>query len=946
MTAGRKPLVHYLRRLATEPAAKEAPDAALLGRFIAQADEAAFATLVERHGPLVLAVCRRILDDAHDAEDAFQATFLVLARRAAAVHPREALAAWLHGVARRVALKSRCARARKSRDRRPLPPSPIDPRPDPLADISARELLSLVDDELRQLPEVYRLPVLLCCLEGRSQEEAARLLGWTPGSVKGRLERGRARLHQRLARRGLTLSAVLTAAELSRGPSAAAVVARLAAPTVRAALRFAAGQDTAGSASARAADRAAEVVRGMVLGRLKVPAALLLLACLLAAGFAAHRAAPLSPQAPPTPPPARPEATVQAAAPDEDGRPIAVSGRVLDPAGRPFAGARLYVGYAPRRSEPDSTAHRPAYPLRATSGADGGFRFVFTRSGLDERYLDASRPVVVAVADGLGLDWAEIGGPAGNATLTLRLVEDVPVQGRVLGPDRKPLAGARVVVRRLTEGPGPGQVRRPPADGGVLNPPRACRGPLPGQTRAVLTDADGRFRLTGMGRGRVATLALEGTGTAQGEFRAAASATGDRGVEHVVSRPRSVRGVVRDRATGRPVAGVRMSLHSTDPTRLSYTAGTLTDSRGRYELSGRSGGRRPTVIVAQPRPGQPYFAASLPWPEEPGGAASRVDFDLVGGIPLRGRVTNAATGKAPKRGAVEYYPLYPNPHSAALTNETRAVPASSAPLRPDGSYSLTVLPGPGVVLAVASPRDSYEVAALDDRELASVFDDGDDHSVRDWQGNHWLDVAVSGRRWSRCIDRFNALALIRPATTATSLAVDLSVRPARRLRGTVVGPDGAPLGGVRVVGLTSMPDAEVLPGASFTVEGLNPRRTRQLLFDHREKGLGKLVTVRAEDGPLTVRLEPCAVVVGRVVDRAGKPVAGERVLFSPGKVKGPDRTDEAGRFRTELVAGRKYLLILRRRRLALEVEAGRTVDLGDLVAGDRPTIRRRVPDEK
>src|SRR5262249_50839165 len=202
MAARSEKLLQCIRRLF--PAGpNEASDAALLRRFLGGRDERAFAALVDRHAELVYQVCWRVLGDAHDAEDAFQATFLVLARKAATVRPREALPAWLHGVARRVALKARTARARRPLAGTPLAAHPVDPRPDPLARLSARELLRIVDEELQRLPDGYRLPVILCCLEGRSQEEAALQLGWTPGSVKGRLERGRARLQQRLARPGL-----------------------------------------------------------------------------------------------------------------------------------------------------------------------------------------------------------------------------------------------------------------------------------------------------------------------------------------------------------------------------------------------------------------------------------------------------------------------------------------------------------------------------------------------------------------------------------------------------------------------------------------------------------------------------------------------------------------------------------------------------------------------
>src|SRR5262249_8041124 len=153
----------------------------------------AFAALVGRHGPLVLGVSRRLLWDDRDAEDAFQATFLVLARKARSLRRPESVPAWLHGVARRVALRAR-------RRRRPVASlsrlhEPADWRPDPLAAVSVRELLVALDEEIARLPEAYRLPLVLCGLEGRSVEEAARTLGWSHGSVKGRLERGRKQLH-------------------------------------------------------------------------------------------------------------------------------------------------------------------------------------------------------------------------------------------------------------------------------------------------------------------------------------------------------------------------------------------------------------------------------------------------------------------------------------------------------------------------------------------------------------------------------------------------------------------------------------------------------------------------------------------------------------------------------------------------------------------------------
>jgi RNA polymerase sigma factor (sigma-70 family) len=192
-----------------------ASDADLLARYTQLGDEAAFAALVSRHGPMVLSVCQQIVGDLPTAEDCFQAAFVVLARRAGSLRRPEALTAWLHGVALRVARKARSAARR-----RPEAPASTreagDPRPDPLDALTARELLTILHEEVARLPEAYRLPVILCGLEGRSQEEAARQLGWSRGSVRGRWIRGRERLHLRLTRRGVTLGLALAVLQAAR----------------------------------------------------------------------------------------------------------------------------------------------------------------------------------------------------------------------------------------------------------------------------------------------------------------------------------------------------------------------------------------------------------------------------------------------------------------------------------------------------------------------------------------------------------------------------------------------------------------------------------------------------------------------------------------------------------------------------------------------------------
>jgi RNA polymerase sigma factor (sigma-70 family) len=292
-------VLRYLRRAAGNDRADEPSDGRLLGQFVARRDEAAFAALLRRHGPLVLAVCRQLVGDAHEAEDAFQATFLVLARRATSVRRQDSVAAWLHRVALNVArtVRSRAAR-RKALQRR----AALMTRTDRAPEAPASDWQPVLHEEVDRLPGKYRAPVVLCYLQGKTHDEAARELGWPVGTVKGRLARARDLLHARLTRRGLTLSAGALAA-LSGAAAEAAVPAPLAGATVTAAALFAAGNLKAGTAPA-AAVLAEGVLRAMTNTRRKVAAAVLL-ALLVAAGGAGWGYRIWGGEAPANPAPAR-----------------------------------------------------------------------------------------------------------------------------------------------------------------------------------------------------------------------------------------------------------------------------------------------------------------------------------------------------------------------------------------------------------------------------------------------------------------------------------------------------------------------------------------------------------------------------------------------------------------------------------------------------------------
>jgi RNA polymerase sigma factor (sigma-70 family) len=246
-------------------------DGQLLECFINRRDEAAFEALVRRHGPMVLGVCRRLLSHAQDAEDAFQATFLVLVRKANSLRQPELLGNWLYGVAYRTALEARAAAAlRRSREKQ------VNPMPEPVAHDDAeicRELRPLLDRELNHLPDKYRIAVVLCDLEGGTRRDVARQLGIPEGTLSGRLTTAHRMLAKRLARHGLALAGPALAAALSPGAASACVPAPLAASTVQAAAAVAAGQGAVGAVSASVAALMEGVMKAMLMKALKMATA-------------------------------------------------------------------------------------------------------------------------------------------------------------------------------------------------------------------------------------------------------------------------------------------------------------------------------------------------------------------------------------------------------------------------------------------------------------------------------------------------------------------------------------------------------------------------------------------------------------------------------------------------------------------------------------------------
>ncbi len=943
LTVGLRQLRH---KLASQQL-NEDSDESLLHAFAARHEDSAFAVLVRRHGPMVLHVCRRVLGHEQDAEDAFQATFLVLARSAASLRKKSSLANFLHGTAYRLAMSAKrtAARRRKHENRTPSRVSI-----DPMEELSWREVRAFLDEEIARLPEKYRSVFVLCILENLSRAEAAQRLGLTERTVLSRLFKARKRLGQRLARRGVELTAVLGAIALAMEP-ASALSPMLTAATIRAALATASGEGLAGMVSASVAELVQGASRAVVTSKAKMVTALLLTAT-LAAGAGWWRTAGVSRLEDPVPADFHQPSVAGPTPRQEQSKDVTVSGRVVDPDGKPVNGAKLLFLYRSGRDIPKK--------VWATSSTEGRFAFTVPVKEVElsgystfwEKPWEHTH--VLAAAEGYGFAVTRVGKP-GATDLTLRLVkDDAPIRGRILDLQGKPVAGVQVRINGALYVPEKGDLTTwlTYLKEGYRDPNAAWSAHLTDLTSPafeelfppVTTGADGQFCIKGIGRERVAALRIDGPTIATQ-------------VIHVMTRPsetihvpedknhpqkgtldyfganfdlaasptRPVVGVVRDKDTGKPLPGVTIET-------IGHYIGlirTTTDENGRYRLVGLPKGSGNKIAARtydtfMPRRieaanERPYLASIKEVGNPLGLEPVTVDFALKRGVWVKGRVTEKETGKPLFAARVEYFCFVDTPNSQLVG---RLYPFNMRHTEEDGSYRLAALPGRGLITARAA-QDHY---------IIGVIAEPIQRSAEEKQSNDFATYphyAIPSHH--------HMLVEISPKSGDESIACDVALIRGRSLKGTVLDPDGKPLDGVRVAGLRDMGDWSN-SGAAFTVESLQPNKPRLLQFVQDGRKLsGSLSLSGNEKGPLSIRLQPWGTLTGRLILTQGQPLDGARISCGAFTVQ----TGKDGRFRIEgLAAGLKYDLFITKGFYVRQIEgsepkgftikAGETKDLGEL----------------
>ncbi len=867
--------VRRLRSILAGQQGQEQSDEQLLSAFAEHRDEMAFAALVRRHGPMVLGVCRRVLGHEQDAEDAFQATFLVLARRAAALREKTAVASFLHGTASHLASTAKRAAGRRRKYEGALgaltqPRSPASPADE----LSWREVRTYLDEEIARLPEKYRSVFVLCCLESVGRAEAARRLGVKEGTLSSRLAEARKRLSRQLARRGVELTAVLAAAAMTTPTVSAALMAS----TMRAAA--AASGDGLVSASV------AELVHSAtMMGKPKIVTGVLLTVTLLGGAGVCFLASPQRQQVHPLLALRAGEKTADTARSTkrEATKAVEIQGRVLGPDGKPKAGATLLLfagGDKPQQL--------------GTTAADGSFRIALK---------EPKWGILIAQAAGCGLDFLNVGTWKPGTPVEFRLVKDQVIRGRVVSTEGKPVAGARVSLHHL------GIYPNNSLDSFLIDWKK--RHPTSGMPTGVkdiwsrlgtlfdtMTDADGRFVLHGLGVERFVALRVSGAGIADDEVWIANRPSFDptpynqavrdklpsflarqngRGMFNspwllhgpepavIAESEKILRGVVKaeDTGTARPGVEVRVAIDDNGLLRVPVEAST--DAQGRYEIRGARKARRYQIKVASDVAAG-YLNREVWVADAPGYQPITTEITVQKGVIITGKMIDGATGK-PIGGNITAAPLLENPYVKGYPGFTWYGWQSSA--GDDGTFRVLAIPGP--MLLMAGPRhrkaDQQFKPPTPDPKYPKYFSHD---PVGYFYGPEGTPALLEG----------NYCKVLEIKPDAKVVEQDIVLERASVLPVRIQDTQGKPLAGVWVAG--SIPrdwspaircqEAEC---SAYQVEASKPRL---MIFYHPGRKLAGTLTLKGDEKPPVVaKLGPAGSIKGQLLDTDGNPLAGVEI---------------------------------------------------------------------
>lgn len=818
-------------------------DRELLARFVG-GDESAFAAVVRRHGAMVQGVCRRVLVHLQDAEDATQAVFLILAKKAKTARWQHSIANWLYGTARRVALKlHRSNTRRQKREAKAVPPTAPASA---LDGMTGREAFAVLDDELDRLPAIYREPLVLCCLQGLARDEAAERLGVLPVTLKSHLDRGRRRLAVALEKRGVVAGAAVLAAFVV-APANACPPALIASVLV--------------AVGGHPSPVVAVLAQGVAVNTWMKPTLLgVVLVAAVSFGLVGVN-----------PPPAasadeKPAVKAEKPGAKKDAKPekpTSVGGTVTGPDGKPVNGASVFIGYYRSGGMWAPGQERTVGTKVATTGMDGKFTGDVPKDAPTYFWVYATKP-------GLGAAWVEPEYPSPTFTdaakLVLKMPADHTIRGKVLNVEGKAVAGVTVTVFTMMDPAGRDfeKFMKAAANGGFgsagqwdnpLHPPVELFG--------TTTDADGKFEMAGVGADRIVGVVVSGKGVARMSGLVLTRAGVD--VEPLNKQPGgstikgkgrhpvfycptptlvvepgyAVEGTVTDKKTGKPIPGCSLDINTGHWDRLS----TVSDKDGKYRFDGMTKGMGHYIHVSPPK-GVDVFPTWADVPEGTGFQPVTFDFAMVTGAVFTGKVIDKET-REPVPAAFQIIPTADNDYAKKPEYETASRDMTWK--GGDSSFRIVTLPGKSKVNIQVSPTETLNGQPLNRYATGQTLD---------------IDLKETGNaEFTVEVERGKAVTL------------------------TAAADDGKPLSGVLTAGQTlrdhgfvTEHEVHTLPKGEnkFTVYGLTAKEVRVVLALHPEKKLAgaRLVTATSE-GQLTLR--PLQPIRGTFTDADGTPLAGATV---------------------------------------------------------------------